>query len=351
MGTLHDASASVYRSMPLRAPEAPSRDELVEVTTAWGDEVLTVVHLRRGEHLALPYAHIDAAACTVTVPDGAIAWVLRDGVCAPRVGDTLTLEAGDCACVLHEGVTLRARRVVQPEPLPAPRRVTGFGAAVACALALASTGAAWASEPAADDGVVARDDSAARHWIIAHTRARLAEPEAPTAPEAPVIGRARVRSGGAFPFVSLCGCMHERNASSAWSPRDPDAVLDRLGPFIGLDDASFGRLPAQSVEVARGPVRASLAVTSDTLPVHALRRVARRHLVELAQCSDGHARSSISVRFVVGDGGRVLAAGVTRLGIFPASPAAECVAAAVRRWSFPASTRDVSVAEATFTLR
>lgn len=92
MGTLHDASASVYRSMPLRAPEAPSRDESVEVTTAWGDEVLTVAHLRRGEHLALPYAHIDAAACTVTVPEGTTAWVLRDGVCAPRVGDTLTLE-------------------------------------------------------------------------------------------------------------------------------------------------------------------------------------------------------------------------------------------------------------------
>ena len=32
MGTHRDASASVYRSMPLRAPEAPSRDELVEVT-------------------------------------------------------------------------------------------------------------------------------------------------------------------------------------------------------------------------------------------------------------------------------------------------------------------------------
>jgi hypothetical protein len=85
--------------------------------------------------------------------------------------------------------------------------------------------------------------------------------------------------------------------------------------------------------------------------VRALRRVARRHLGELAQCSDGRAPSSVSVRLVVGDGGRVLAAGVTGLGIFAASPEAECVASAVRGWSFPAATRGVSVAEATVTLR
>jgi hypothetical protein len=360
MGTHHDGSASVYRSMPFRAPEAPARDELVEVTTAWGDEVLTVTHLRRGEHLALPYAHIDAAACTVTVPDGATAWVLRDGVCAPRTGDTLTLEAGDCACVLHEGVTLRARRVARPEPLPAPRRLTGFGAAVACALALASTGAAGASELAADDGVVARDDSAARRWIAVHARARLSEPEAltgpeaSTAPEAATIGRVRLPNVWPRTIVSFCGCMHEVNVPSAWSPLDPESMRDAFGPFVGLDalgGAPFGRLPAEAVEVSRGPVRASVSVTSGTLPVRALQRVARRHLGELAQCSDGHAPSSVSLRLVVGDGGRVLAAGVTGLGIFAASPEAECVASAVRGWSFPAATRGVSVAEATVTLR
>lgn len=355
MGSHHDALASVYRSMPLRAPEAPSRDELVEVTTAWGDEVLTVAHLRRGQHLALPYAHIDATACTVTVPEGATAWVLRDGVCAPRTSATLTLEAGDCACVLHEGVTLRARRVARPEPLPAPRRLTGFGAAVACALALASTGAAGASELAADDGVVARDDSAALRWILAHTPPRWSAPAASTPPEAATIGRVRLPNVWPRTVVSFCGCMHERGAPSTWSPLDPDAMRDPFGPFIGFNDALGGAplfpLPASTLALSRGPLRATLAVTSGTLPLRALRRVARRHLDTLARCFDGHAPAAVSLRFVVGDGGRVLAARPRENAWLPPSPEAECMAAAVRRWSFPASTRAVSIAHATFSLR
>lgn len=353
------ASWAVYRSIDLTPPAVVTDDALFEVTLSWGDDVLSVAHLARGDRFE--HALEDGATLRVThgasvdveVPEGASAWVLRDGVCEDRRA-TFALPIEARACVARGGLTLRVRRVDVAEPLPRARRVTGFAAAVTCALALAVTGGVYAQTPDdADSAFTARREDP-RPWLLAHIVAR--SEEAPP--------RAREADGLPLPrgpiFVSCLqsccfGCFGCFGAP--WSPEEPWEVDDR---FIGYDTVfdSPGFMPSSFDR--RAPRRAdsvrlrAVTVMGVTAPSDLRRQVLRR-VSELARCNvapEGPRSRDrrVTLRFVIGGDGSVLASGVAS-STDPYVAVADCMAQHARRWSFSASPRAVTTVEASFALR
>lgn len=349
------ASWAVYRSIDLTPPAVVTDDALFEVTLSWGDDVLSVAHLARGDRFE--HALEDGARFRVTrgasveieVPEGASAWVLRDGVCEDRRA-TFALPVDARACVAQRDLTLRVRRVDAAEPLPRQRRVTGFAAAVTCALALAVTGGVYAQTPdAADSAFTARREDP-RPWLLAHIVAR--SEEAP--PRAREADRPAVPRGPIFvSCLQLCcfGCF-----VAPWSPEEPWDVDER---FIGYDTAfdplgfvpsSFdGRAARRADSVRLRAVNVTGAVeTSD------LRRQVVRKLPALARCNvapEGPRSRDrrVTLRFVIGYDGNVMASGVVS-STDPYVAVADCMARHARGWRFTAPASGITTVEASFAL-
>lgn len=349
------ASWAVYRSIDLTPPAIVTDDALFEVTLSWGDDVLTVAHLSRGDRFehaledGATFRVTHGASVEVEVPEGASAWVLRDGVCEDRRA-TFALPVDARACVARGDLTLRVRRVDAAEALPRVRRVTGFAAAVTCALALAVTGGVYAQTPDdADSAFDARREDP-RPWLLAHMVARSEEaPPRASATEGLLVGR-----GPIVVCSHLCchGCF-----ATPWSPAEPWEDDER---FIGLDSAfdllgftpsSFDRSAPRRVDSVR--LRAvkvmGLTATSD------LRRQVLRQLPALARCNvtPEAPRSNdrrVTLRFVIGGDGNVMAAGVAS-STDPYVAVADCMARYARRWRFTAPSSDVTTVEASFALR
>ncbi len=118
--------------------------------------------------------------------------------------------------------------------------------------------------------------------------------------------------------------------------------------------ATSGRLSAR----ASGPYRTLGAGSADMgehYPAEQVRRVVLRNLGQVRHCYEQaleqHAGASgrVSVRWVIGADGQVLAAGVAANDTGVAS-LGDCVAGAVRRWQFPAPSGGVVTVNYPFTL-
>lgn len=344
-------SHAVYRAMPLTEPEVSSADDLLEITLAWGDDILSVTHLHHGARFE--HAFTDGSSLLLThgavthlhAPESASAWVVREGLCASRPSN-FTLPPEARACVEHLGVSVRVRRVPAPDPLPRPSRVTRFSAAVTCALALATTGGLQA-QSLDDDAALELPREDPHPWIVAHLRP-WTPPPAPSLPP--------VETHAPSPWVGFCGCFVTRSLwPSLRFPFAPSAdASDSLEPFIGLapefdtrtnEAPSTGRISVIGVEVS------GLARADD------VRRVIREHRVDVARChAEGlslnpHAAGQLRVRFVLDDRGRVLAAGLSG-STLPGYRVADCVTERVRTWRFtPIAQGNVATVNASFALR
>jgi hypothetical protein len=171
------AAVSPYRAPTFRAPHCSTPDDLAEVTVTWGEQVLSVAHLKAGEGFAWEGTRVvvwQDGRWVVTTPAGATGWTVRGGeatVTALREGDERVLDADDRAGVVLGEVTVRVARTVASEALPRAKGGMAFGAVVAGMLVLAVTGLAMAqAEGEDDDGTIARDDTAERAWLTAHLR-------------------------------------------------------------------------------------------------------------------------------------------------------------------------------------
>ncbi len=334
------ASASPYRAPTFHHATAAAPDDLAEVTVTWGDAVLSVTHLRGGEGFAWEGAEVVRATTggwAVSVPEGASAWVVRDGDAAEAlaVGASRVVEAGARVCLALGEVGLRVTRTAAPEALPRRRPAAGLAAGAAFLMALAATGGALAAEDD-DDGTIAPDDAAGRAWIVARLR-----PYTEHAPPA-VPGR------GVVSFVvSTCFCAHRHvllGSGDAWAPTWEEQPELPTFSSPALEPGSDSKRAARvaSVEAESGERRESV------------RRVVLRNLGQVARCGRMHAASArpgrLAVRFVSGEDGSVLAAGVAMSTV--ASPALEdCVGQALRRWHFAPKPGGVSTATVVYSIR
>ncbi len=348
---------AVYRSVDLTPPAPVTDDALIEVTLSWGDEVLSVAHLARGdrfEHTLEDGATMRVtrdAAVEVEAPEGASAWVLRDGVCEDRRA-TFALPVDARACVARGDLTLRVRRVDAAEPLPRARRVTGFAAVVTCALALATTGGVCAQSLDDSDDAIEPQREDPRPWIIAQIARFEDAPPPANGVEGVMVGRS--------PLVSrrYNHCCHE-------PAFDPQVVpLDEIGNVVGCGCFGFpGAAPGfEGWPLDHRATRRGRSVRLKTLWVTGpssaplVRHEVTRKLGELARCNvtpaDGppSVDRRVTLRFVIGSDGDVLAAAVTSSND-PYVAVAECMTHRARAWSFPSLQRGVSTVEASFSLR
>lgn len=112
---------------------------------------------------------------------------------------------------------------------------------------------------------------------------------------------------------------------------------DGTGPGVGI-----GRGTGLGPRGSHGPIVRVVGrpVMEGALAPEAIRRVVLRNLGQIAHCheqgltQDPGLGGRVVVRFVIGSGGTVLAAGVSESSLAVPS-VSECIASAVRRWQFP----------------
>lgn len=361
--TQRSATWAPYRSTNLTSPEAITDDELVEVTLSWGDDVLSVSHLRRGESFShglsecAPGAELRvrrAECCEVSVPEGASAWLIREG----RIEDqraSFALPRDAMACVERGVLTLKVRRVAPPAQIERARPVTAFAAATACALALATSGAAWASSLDDDSETPIATLRADPHpWIIAHVTALANEAPPPQqGDEGVMIGRSPVVRRawpGRSPVVRrgwLCGCA----LSPPW-PFDAD-VDDPVGAPSSFDPSVFVGMPFEASAPPTSTVHVGRVRGRDATRASEIRYGLDLRRNEIAACNAEPRRASgrVTLRLVVTPNGSVIAAGVTS-STHPSAAVASCIERSARAWRFtPTSKRELSAVEVPLTLR
>jgi len=340
------ATVSPYRAPTFRAPHRTTPDDLTEVTVTWGEQVLSVAHLKAGEGFAwegTPVVVWRDERWVVTTPAGATGWTLRGGeatVTSLREGDERALDADDRAGVVLGEVTVRVARTVASEALPRAKGGMAFAAVVAGMLVLAVTGLAMArAQGEDDDGTIARDDTAERAWLTAHLR--------PYPKHAP-------RSDVGQPIVSVawggdpCGVFCAQNLVGLWTGTDcwrlwPASQVNVEPPVRRLEDAYARSVHLAAVEVSHREVADSV------------RRVVLRNLGQLSFCRQ-EARASAqggraAIRFAIGSSGAVLGAGVASATTRPESMT-DCFANAFRHWQFRETPRgEVVVATVTLSVR
>jgi hypothetical protein len=351
MNTPQHTSGSVYRSMSFDTPDPTSDTMLVEVIVTWGDEVLSVSHLRANQRFEHPglgntRVEVEGGRCVVVVSPEATVWLRRRGEFQSQrtsdAGHAITLEVGMSVLAVHDNVAIAVRRVEVSDVLPSVRRVTGFGVSVACSLILATTGVAWTKTLAQPDDVIVRDDSAQRRWLTAHVQASLkdepAEAVAAQSRQQPDASN-RVWHGGIIAYnFCLCSQSHQ------------------LSPFNTTDDNTF-------IDTVFGDILSQRYTSWPLLlppllingPMHEadVRRTIRRQRANIMHCykrnggTSLRTHSSERVRFVVGSSGDVSAA-----ALVSAAPGNEhiaaCLTTAIRRWHFSPHAAGVSVVDALF---
>lgn len=119
------------------------------------------------------------------------------------------------------------------------------------------------------------------------------------------------------------------------------ANLVELQPSAGV---TMARVRA-AVEAARAGGADSVAVfpaaIRGLLAPEVIRRVVLQHLNDVTECHDRglerdpNAAGRMTIRFVIGGTGAVVAAGVAHSN-YPVAEVGECIARAVRQWRFPA---------------
>ena len=340
-----------YRSVTLTPPEEITDDDLIEVTLQWGEQVLSVTHLHRGERFEHELTHEGSrstfevtrrSVCEITVPEGASAWVVRDGRCEEQ-RSTFALSRDATACVDLGGLTLRVRRVAPPEAVVRSRRVTPFAAATALALALTTTGFAWAASlDEGDDAPIAsvRDDP--HPWILAHANAHTYEaPSLPSGREGLMVGRSNVII---VPMAGCCFCFLPRQCRADFDAPEEDCVPFDGDRFVGLMDVTSLLESRVSVGQVRG---------RDAMRASEIRYGVTENLAEIAACNSAPwwAVGSVTLRMVVSASGAVIAAGVTR-STHPSSEFASCVERKAKTWRFaPSQSGERVTVEAPIVLR
>jgi len=336
------ASASPYRAPTFHHATHDAPDDLAEVTVTWGDAVLSVTHLRGGEGFAWEGAEVVRAiegGWAVAVPEGASAWVVRDGdaVEALAAGASRVVEAGARVCLALGEVGIRVTRTAAPEVLPRRRPAAGLAAGAAFLMALAATGGALAADDGDDDGTIAQDDAAARAWIAARLRpyTEHAEPA--------VTGRGFMGYVVHSCFCGRAGVLVrgvDEWAQPTWLERDDLLTSSAPAPELRADSGRAARVADVDAESRERE--------------ESVRRVALRNLGQVARCGRIHAEGArpgrLAVRFVSGEDGSVLAAHVASSTV--ASPALEdCVSHALRRWHFAPKPGGVSAATVVYSIR
>lgn len=342
-----------YRSVNLTAPEEISDEDLIEVTLRWGEQVLAVTHLRRGERFDHPLSNDGSrvsfevsrgACCEVSVPDGASAWIVRDGRCEQR-RSTFALPHDATACVDRGALTLRVRRVAPPEAMVRPRRVTPFAAVTACALALTSTGVAWAASLDADaDAPIVAPREGSHAWIVAHAWSREHDPlPAPRDGEGLMVGRSIAVPRGVSSCCFGC-CVPFEHGGADFDPTDE-------GCFSSLFDRFIGRPDVPSPLVSR--VSVGRVIGGDASRASEIRHGVSARRADVVACNRATpgASGSITLRMVIASSGSVLAAAVAS-STHPSVAFASCVASQARAWRFEPSLNDEPVTvDARLTMR